>query len=295
MLRLTIVFLLVICSASSLKADDYTFSSWLNGWRKNENESSNDIFGIETNAYGFTLDLDDFEKSGFAKWQSGLTYEDALQQSAAKLKSLPPAKVQIEIEVDKEKYVANACRAGLDKGSTPLSYANLLESGRHAQHYRFEELDFRNSAGQRLDCDANLSLVAWSESLTFNLTVTPFRPFQDGVRAGVEGNGMAIISKPIVIDHQSKFDTPVMSLGAWVKIPKSLKNKHGSWIVCKNGPDNFDGNFGFKLYGSRCLCGHDEYRWRQKKCSLNSFQLRKARPVELSRHDLRWRQNDFLR
>ena len=143
MLRLATVFLLIICSASSLKADDYTFSSWLNGWRKNENESSNDIFGIETNKFGFTLDLDNFQKSGFSKWQSGLTYEAAVRQSAAKLKSLPEAKLLIEIEVDGTKYTANACRAGLDKGKTPLSYANLLESGRHTQHYRFEELDFR--------------------------------------------------------------------------------------------------------------------------------------------------------
>ena len=251
MLRLSIVFLLVICSASSLNADDYTFSSWLNGWRKNENESSNDIFGIETDAFGFTLDLDDFKKSGFSRWRSGLTYEAAVQQSAARLKLLPSANLQIEIEVDNKKYIANACRAGLDDGKSPLSYANLLESGRHTQHYRFEELDFRNSAGQKLACDADLSLVAWSDSLTFNLAATPLRPFRDGVRAGVAGNGMTILKKPIVIPHRSKFDNAVMSLETWVKIPPMVDNKdRSSWIVCKNGLEKFDGNFGFKLHGA---------------------------------------------
>ena len=251
MLRFSIVFLLAVCSASSLKADDYTFSCWLNGWRKNENESSNDIFGIETNAFGFTLDLDDFKKSGFLKWQSGLDYEAAVQQSAARLGALPTANLQVEIEVDNTKYVANACRAGLDKGKTPLSYANLLESGRHTQHYRFEELIFRSSAGKLLDCNADLSLVAWSDSLTFNLSASPFRPYRDGVREGVEGKGMAIVKKPIVVKHRSKFDNPVMTLGTWVYIPKPLDNRDRSnWIVCKNGLENFDGNFGFRLYGS---------------------------------------------
>ena len=251
MLRFAIVFLLVICSASNLTADDYTFSTWRNGWRKNENEISNDIFGIETNKFGFTLDLDDFKKAGFSRWQSGLSYEAAVQHSAAKLRSLPPASLHVEIEADGTKYVANACQAGLDEGNSPLSYANLFESGRHTQHYRFEELDFRSSAGKRLSCEADLSLVAWSDSLTFNLTASPFRPYQDGVRAGVAGNGLAIVKKPIVIKHRSKFDNPVMSLETWVKIPKSLDNAdRKSWIVCKNGLENFDGNFGFRHYGS---------------------------------------------
>ena len=243
-------FLLAICSASSVQADDYTFSCWLNGWRKNENESSNDIFAIETNEFGFALDLDDFKKSGFSKWQSGLTYETTIQHSVAKLKSLPAAQLQIEIEVNNKSYVANACRAGLDKGRTPLSHANLLESGRHTQHYRFVGLDFRDANGEKLNLDADLDLVAWSDSLTFNLNGSPFRPYRDGVREGVAGNGMAILKKPIVIKHRSRYDNPVMSLETWVKIPKSLDNeKRSSWIVCKNGLANFDGNFGFRLQG----------------------------------------------
>ena len=251
MLRLAIVFLIAICSASSLNADDYTFSSWLNGWRKNENESSNDIFGIETNAFGFTLDLDDFKSSSFSKWQSELTYEAALQRSAVKLRSLPPAQLLVEIEVNGTSYVANACRAGLDDGKSPLSYAQLFESGRHTQHYRFESLDFRNSAGQRLDCESDLSLIVWSDSLTFNLTASPFRPYRDGARAGVAGKGAAILKKPIVINHRSRFDNPVMTLSTWVKIPKSLDNENrSSWIVCKNGLENFDGNVGLRLQGT---------------------------------------------
>ena len=187
----------------------------------------------------------------FLNGRAGSGYESALYRSAANLRSLPTAKLQIEIEVNNEVYVANACRAGLDKGESPLSFASLLESGRHVQHYRFEGLDFRNATGKRLDCESSLSLVAWSDSLTFNLTASPFRPYRDGVRAGVAGKGAAILKKPIVIKHQSKFDNPVMTLGTWVKIPPSLDNENrSSWIVCKNGLENFDGNFGFKLSGS---------------------------------------------
>jgi len=250
MFRIVIVCLIALCSASVLNADDYTFSCWLNGWRKNKIETSNDILGIETNAYGFTLDLDDFQKSGFSKWQSGLTYEAAVQQSVSSLKSLPAAKLLVELEVGKTKYVANACRAGLDDGDAPLSYANLLESGRHIQHYRFQELDFRSPNGEKLSCVADLGMVAWADSLTFNLSASPRRPYEDGIRAGVAGKGICVLDKPFVIEHKSEFDSPKMTLETWVKVPETLDNKRNSWIVCKNGHEHRNGNFGFRLHGS---------------------------------------------
>ena len=43
-----------------LGVNDYTYSCWQNGWRKNANDRSADIFGIETSRYGFALDVADF-------------------------------------------------------------------------------------------------------------------------------------------------------------------------------------------------------------------------------------------
>jgi len=78
MFRLVLVFLVLFTSASKLKADDYTFGYWPNGWRKNKTESSNDVFGVETSTFGFSLDLDDFKKSRLATWQSRGTEKSKL-------------------------------------------------------------------------------------------------------------------------------------------------------------------------------------------------------------------------
>jgi len=60
------LLLILICAADlSVANGAYTFSCWPNGWRKNGNDRSDDIFGIETSRYGFTLDLADFSRVRF--------------------------------------------------------------------------------------------------------------------------------------------------------------------------------------------------------------------------------------
>ena len=186
MIRKSFVYLIVIftflvpvdtqeSSASEkneLCVNDYTYSCWLNGWRKNANDCSADVFAIETSHYGFSLDVDDFHKVGLAQLNNPTGYEQALDHKAETLKKLPPAELLIELEVDGVSYRANTCKAGLDKDVKRLSSVRMWESGRYVQHYDFLELDFRNAQGQALTCDARLDLVAWPENLTFSLNVS---------------------------------------------------------------------------------------------------------------------------
>ncbi|TWU56716.1 hypothetical protein Poly51_26330 [Rubripirellula tenax] len=151
--------------------NDYTFSCWLNGWRKNANDGSADIFGIETNAYGFTLDVADFTKVGLGLLDNPIGYEQALNQKAEKLKTLPSAELLIELELDGQPYRAKASQAGQGDGPTHLYAARLWESGRFVQHYDFQGLVFRNAKNETLACDAVLDLVAWPGSLTLTANV----------------------------------------------------------------------------------------------------------------------------
>ena len=164
---------LLILSELSAAATDYTYGYWLNGWRKNHNDSSADLFAVETSQYGLVLDMDDLSKVQFGLLNNTVSYEQALEHKAEKLKRIPSARFLIDIVVDGIKYRAKTCTAGLDKGEKRLSNARLWESGRYVQHYDFLGLDFRNSQGEKLACDATLDLVAWPDSLTFNLRVTP--------------------------------------------------------------------------------------------------------------------------
>lgn len=167
--------LLVLVSAveAGVAASGYTYSCWLNGWRKNRNDRSADIFGIETSHYGFTLNLADFRKARFGRISNPISYEQALKHKAEKLKALPAARLLIELEVDGTRYRTNTCKAAQTKGPKHLSSVRLWESGRYVQHYDFLELDFRDSQGERLACDARLDIVAWPQSLTFSLDVSP--------------------------------------------------------------------------------------------------------------------------
>lgn len=170
---LLISLALIFSSQATAAITDYTYSCWLNGWRKNANDQSADLFAIETSRYGFILNMDDLSKAKFAALSNPPSYQQALEHQAEKLKNLPQSQFLIDIVVDGVKYRAKTCAAGLDKGLKRLSNALLWESGRYVQHYEFIELDFRTATGQKLDCSASLDLVAWPDNITFNLKVTP--------------------------------------------------------------------------------------------------------------------------
>lgn len=173
MKKLILMLGLIFVVEVSAAVGDYTYSYWLNGWRKDNTDSSADIFCIETSKYGFTLDLGDFSKVKFGKLSNFVSYEQALQDKAKRLKALPQARLLIELEVDGTKYRAKTCKAGKEKDVKHLSAARMWESGRYVQHYDFIELDFRSAEGKKLPCVAHLDLVAWAESLTFNLEMSP--------------------------------------------------------------------------------------------------------------------------
>lgn len=177
----------VFAGDSSADVGEYTYGCWPNGWRKNANDRSADIFAIETSHYGFSLDVADLQKIhlGLLNFQEG--YEQALENDAAKLSALPAAKLSIELEVDGVLYRANTCKAGLDKGVKRLSSVRLWESGRYVQHYEFLGLDFRTPEGQALACEASLDLVAWPQSLTFTLNLSTDLECRESVlRLGLE-------------------------------------------------------------------------------------------------------------
>ena len=190
MKKTAVMLLLVgICAVDLIAASGYTFSCWPNGWRKNSNDRSADIFGIETSQYGFTLDLVDFRSVRFGTIDNPVGYERALTHRAEKLKQLPVAQLLIEVEIDGIRYFARTCKAGKAKGVKYLRDVRMWESGRYVQHYDFLELDFRNATGEQLVCDAVLDLVAWPGSLTFNLNVSPTGSFKKAfLRLGLKSD-----------------------------------------------------------------------------------------------------------
>ncbi|MFG0254367.1 MAG: hypothetical protein ACF787_04620 [Rhodopirellula sp. JB053] len=153
-------------------AEDFTFSCWFNGWRKNANDSSADVFAIETNRYAMILDVADFDRFRLGRIENSVSYEQAVRHKTEKLLRLPDAELLIEMEVDGVRYVARTCEAGLQSGVKHLSSVRLWESGRYVQHYDFLKLQFFSETGRVFKCDARMDLVAWPDSLTLNLIVS---------------------------------------------------------------------------------------------------------------------------
>ncbi|MEI7948024.1 MAG: hypothetical protein WCJ02_15090, partial [bacterium] len=170
-------------SGQPLRAPGYTFSCWLNGWRKHKADQSPEILAIQASAYSFALNLANFSKVGFGLTSTKpLSYADALKTGTDFLYQLPPAELLISINVGGETYRAVSCAAGTDTDPRRLGLAKMWESGRFVQHFELVDLKFQNTTGKTLVCKGNLSLVAWPDSLTFTTALAPDMANAEGLR-----------------------------------------------------------------------------------------------------------------
>ncbi|MHC4370477.1 MAG: hypothetical protein ACYSW8_22935 [Planctomycetota bacterium] len=244
MRRISFVLLLLgICAADLSAADGYTFSCWPNGWRKNSNDRSTDIFGIETSQYGFTLDLADLRRVRLGAIDNPVGYEWALAHRAEKLKQLPMAQLLIEVEIDGIRYLARTCKAGKAKGVKHLQHVRMWESGRYVQHYDFLELDFRSTAGRQLVCGADLDVVAWPDSLTFNLNLSPKRPCHNAsLRLSMKSEAGQWSQEEKVEGRWQQEETKTISMTCRVPIAVQVPSANIS-VAAENGqsfPVHFD-------------------------------------------------------
>ena len=170
-------------SGQPLRTSGYTYSCWLNGWRKHKTDLSPEILAIQASAYSFTLNLANVSKAGFGLTSTKpLSYADALKTGTDFVYQLPPAELLITINVGGETYRAVSCAAGTDTDPRRLGLAKMWESGRFVQHFELVDLKFQNTTGKTLGCKGNLSLVAWPDSLTFSTALVPDTSTPDGWR-----------------------------------------------------------------------------------------------------------------
>lgn len=180
----------ILLTQASFSAE-YTFSTWLNGWRKNANDKSPHLFGIETNRYGFSLNVTNFDECKFGRIQGQSSYQEALAHRPSNITNRPDSKLTLSIEANGELYHAKTSGVSAAKGVKKLSSVRLWESGRYVQHYDLLGLDFRNSSGQRLKCKGRLDLLAWPDTLTFTLHVTPEEDWSESIlRIAINGRAM---------------------------------------------------------------------------------------------------------
>ena len=243
-------------------SDDYSFSYWLNGMRKNPDDKSPAILCFETGHYGFTLDIEDFSQASFGNFSDGLSYTKALKLGATRMGSLKPAELVLELEIDGDVYKAIGCLPALGTHATYPEVAQqydagkdvqhldarLWESGRFVQHYDLLRLKFENAEGHQLSTNALLDIVAWPDSLTLTAEVKPEYEYQDGPHNGVDGGGFCIIEKPHSIELPKAIDSANFTIESWVSIPTILEHPHEGWLISLLSDDKVAAGFKIK-YG----------------------------------------------
>ena len=233
-----------LSAASKVSEKEYTFAYWRNGWRKLATDASPDIFCIETGKYGFSLDLADFSKAEFGLLDDAGGYEQALQRSSM---ALDTAKLDLSIKVGDDVYRAMSCKAGNAQGTKSLQDARMWDSGRLVQYFDLLGLVFENNKGEQLACNGKLELTAWPNALTLSAAVTPGIFYKDGAHVGVNGNGVCVVTKPVILPHQPEMEHEQFSLEAWVKLPREFEENNKGYLVSKNGSGSSKGFFGFSI------------------------------------------------
>ena len=226
----------------------YTYSCWLNGWRKTSANQPPAVFALTTSSYDLSLNLADFRQAGFA-WGGPrpASYAEAVTASVEPLRRLPPTELVIEVAQGGKVYRAVSCKAGTDTSERRLSSTRLWESGRFAQHYDFLNLNFTAPNGNVLSCNGKLALVAWPNSLTLTATLSPEIAYADGTDGpGVSGRALTVMTKPVDFPHSPQLDPENLSVELWVNVPTQFAETNG-WLLCKNKHDESNGNFGFRI------------------------------------------------
>ena len=237
--------------ATPIADQDYSYSFWLNSWRKRKGESFKDFLCFETGHYGLALDIHDLNHPKLGPLADESTFLQTLKSGADRLNNLPPAELQIELDHGGKTYRMVSCEAAESTDTRHLESVRMWESGRIAQHFDITGLIFKDDQGNELPNKSSLDLLVWPRSLTLNATMAPDHRYLDGPFTGIIGDGRCIIDQPEDIAHQDTIDPCILSVETWINIPEEFAKRNSGWLLCKNRNEVTDGNFGFTLNNGR--------------------------------------------
>ena len=128
----------------------------------------------------------------------------------------------------------------------------LIESGRFLQRSDITGLEFEDKNGSRLNVEATLETVAWSDRLSLILSARPaLQPIQFGEKSfGKLGGGFGLDGNQILeIPSNEDWDAEKFTFGIWVYVPLDYDaSETGSpWLVCKNRNQSKDGHYGISI------------------------------------------------
>ena len=227
---------------------DYTLMWWADGFPAHTPEAPW-LRVIQTGHYAFALETDTLKVPHFGALATGLDYAAAATADNSSWQALPPAELSLKVTVDGRDY---RCTKG--GRWTQFDGPRLIDSGRFVQRADVTNLEFQAADGTPLNVDARFETIAWPDRLAVLLAA---RPGLQSIPAGEPcfgrlGGGFGCDGT----NHLNLPNTPEpeqLTLEFWAFVPTDWRagTKTYPWLVCANGNEWVDGNYGFALLNGR--------------------------------------------
>ncbi|MFC5051424.1 LamG domain-containing protein [Rubritalea spongiae] len=216
---------------------------WVNGFRKNPDDTSADQLAFETNNYGFIVDIGNLTKAHFGRIDKA--------SNTNVMEQLPEAELLIQVARNNQIFTATHSLTGAAGNPRRLQDTWMWEAGRYVQHYDLHNLIFEDKEGNKLSCAGTLKIVSWPDSLTLTSEITPEPVFKDGPSLGVSGNGHTVSKTPHALPGSDVPLGEAFTLETWVNVPNNPQQQNNGWLLSKQVGVVDDGQVGFYIRGNR--------------------------------------------
>ena len=233
------------CPEIMPRSEDYTLMWWADGFR-GRSPQGQWLRSIQTGRFGVVLDVERMVITRLGRVDGAPSYAVAARQDNRRLDALEPADLTLTLTVDGTEY---RCVGG--GPPTQHTGPRLIESGRFFQRTDVTDLVFEEAPGKRLDVDARFEMAVWPDRLAMLFEAQPGRIKPTGGSSfGRVGGGYYFDgTNHIEVAPDANLDARQFTLELWVYLPEGLDPpKHHPWVVCKNGNEWRDGNYGLMLH-----------------------------------------------
>jgi hypothetical protein len=149
---------------------DFGFCWWADGWR-GRSRNGERIVCVRTGFYGMALDVERLRLLHLGPIDAKTPAVQAVAEDNSVVFGLPGAELTVEVRVGTTRF---RCLGVDPLARDALDYpVRLIESGRWVQRFDVQKLVFEDDKKNRLEADARLEIIAWSDALALIAQVTP--------------------------------------------------------------------------------------------------------------------------
>ena len=231
--------------------EDYTHMWWMEGFPPRV-PGAPWVRCVQTGRYAMALDTAAMRVPHLGPLRSAVGYGTAASQSNGSVRALPPAELDLTIEVDGTAYRCTEGGRHSQHGGP-----RLIASGRFVQRADVTGLVFRAEDGAQLPVDARFETTAWPDRLCLLLKARPrLEPIAAGPTFGRVGGGYGFDGTDNLDEaYAPELDPLQFTLAFWVFPPADYRATRAyPWLICKGANEWADGHFGVILRDRAVPC-----------------------------------------